>query len=144
MKLEELQDLWTKDCQIDRTELGEESLRVSQLHSKYFKFFSAERLTLKKLEKDYKVLYRHKFEYYNGSISQEILREFGWEPNGLKILKSDAHIYLDSDKDLIELSLKMDYQKEKIDFLENIIKSVNNRGYQLKSAIDWEKFKVGA
>jgi hypothetical protein len=35
-------------------------------------------------------------------------------------------------------------QKEKVDFVESIIKSLTTRGYQIKSAIDWEKFKVGA
>ena len=34
-------------------------------------------------------------------------------------------------------------QKEKVDFLESIIKSLNNRGFNLNAAIQWEKFKVG-
>ncbi len=144
MKLEDIQLLWEKDCNIDRTELGEESLKISQLHSKYFKLFSSERLMLKKHDKDYKDLYRTKFEYYNGVLSHDELKENGWEPFSLKVLKSDLHIYLDSDKDLMAFQLKLEMQKEKIDFLENIIKSLNSRGYQIKSAIDWEKFKVGA
>jgi len=144
MKLEDIQLLWEKDCQIDRTELGEESLKISQLHSKYFKLFSTERLTYKKMEKEYKELARIKFEYYNGILSQEELRSHGWDPFSLKVLKSDLHIYLDSDRDVADAKLKMDLQKEKIDLVENIIKSLNTRGYQIKSAIDWEKFKVGA
>jgi len=144
MKLEDIQVLWEKDCNIDRTELGEESLKISQLHSKYFKLYSSERLLLKKLDKDYKELYRTKFEYYNGVLSHDELKQQGWEPFSLKVLKSDLHIYLDSDRDITNFQLKIDMQKEKIDFLENIIKSLNTRGYQIKSAIDWEKFKVGA
>ena len=35
-------------------------------------------------------------------------------------------------------------QGEKVDTLESIIKSISNRGYLIKSAIDYEKFKVGA
>jgi hypothetical protein len=143
MKLEEIQSMWEEHCRIDRTELGEESLKISQYHSTYFKIFSEERLLLKKLERSYKSLYRTKYEYYNGSISYEELKENGWEPFGLKILKSDTHIYLDSDKDVISLQLKIEYQKEKIDFLENIIKSLNARGYQIKNAIDWSKFING-
>lgn len=143
MKLDEIQNEWLKDSDIDRADLGEESLKISQLHSKYFKIFSHERLLLKKLEKEYKELFKVKFEYYNGTISQEELRERGWEPNALKILKSDCHIYLDSDKDLSEFDLKIDYQKEKIDFVENIIKSLNSRGFQIKAAIDWIKFQNG-
>jgi hypothetical protein len=144
MKLEDIQLAWEKDCNIDRTELGEESLKISQHHSKYFKLFSYERLQLKKLEKEYKEQYRVKFEYYNGILSHEDLKQRGWEPFNLKVLKSDLNIYLDSDEDLISMQLRLDMQKEKIDFLENIIKSLNTRGYQINNAISWEKFKVGA
>lgn len=144
MKLEDIQNLWEKDSEIDRTELGEESLKITQLHSKYFKIFSSERLSYKRMEKEYKELYKIKFEYYNGVLSLEELKQYNWEPFSLKVLKSDLHIYLDSDKDICEAKLKMDIQKEKVDFIENIIKSLNTRGYQIKSAIDWEKFKVGA
>ena len=128
---------------IDKSELGEESLKISQLHSKYFKFYSQERLALKKLEQDYKILYRKKFEYYNGTMSYEDLKENGWEPNPLKILKTETPIYITSDKDIVELQLRIDYQSEKLNFLENIIKSVNNRGFNIKSAIDWIKFQNG-
>ena len=33
--------------------------------------------------------------------------------------------------------------REKIDFLESVIKTINIRGFHIKNAIDWEKFKVG-
>lgn len=143
MKLEEIQQLWEKDCEIDRAELGEESLKIAQLHSKYFKLFSAERLLLKKLEKDLKILHKIKFEYYNGILSQDELKEHGWDPFSLKVLKSDLHIYLDGDVDIHNAQLKLDYQKEKIDFLENVIKALNNRNFQIKNAIDWAKFMNG-
>lgn len=143
MKLEEIQQLWEKDCEIDRSELGEESLKIAQLHSKYFKLFSAERLLLKKLEKEIKELHKTKFEYYNGILSHDELKQNGWEPFSLKVLKSDLHIYLDSDKDVCNAQLKLDYQKEKIDYLESIIKALNNRNFQIKNAIDWAKFMNG-
>ena len=58
-------------------------------------------------------------------------------------LKSDLATYIDSDKDMITYNMKIAYQKEKIDFLESVIKTVNIRGFHIKNAIDWEKFKVG-
>jgi hypothetical protein len=143
MKLEEIQASWKQDSQIDRTELGEESLRIPQLHSKYFNMFSAERLQLKKYQFDYKQLYKKKHEYYNGNISEEDLIEYGWEPFQLKILKSDISIYIDADEDLAKTELKIEVQKEKLDFLESIIKSLPNRGFQIKNAIEWTKFQMG-
>ena len=60
------------------------------------------------------------------------------------ILKQDLSIYMDADKDIIELNLKIAYQMEKIDLLEAIIKSLTNRNFQIKSAIDWTKFMQGS
>jgi len=144
MKLEEIQLLWERDAQIDRTELGEESLRIPQLHSKYFKIFSQERLLLRKMEADFKQMYKNKYEWYNGSISEELLKEHEWEPNPLKILRTDIPMHLEADRDLQSLSLKMEMQKEKVEFVEAVIKSLTTRGFQIKSAIDWERFKMGA
>lgn len=143
MKLEEIQLLWEQDSKIDRTELGEESLRIPQLHSKYFKLFSSERLLLRKLEDDYNKLFVLKSEYYNGSICEEDLKANGWEPFMLKILKSDIPTYMRADNDISKLQLRIDMQNEKVDFLESIIKNLPARGYQIKSAIDWIKFTNG-
>jgi len=143
MTLDELFDLWTKDCEIDRTELGQEALKISKLHSKYFKLYSTERLTLRKLEQDLKVLKRQSYEYFNGTLDHDEMLDLGWDPNPLKILRADVPSYVDSSKDIIDLTLKIAYQQEKVDFVENCVRSINARGYNLKAAIDWEKFKVG-
>ena len=58
-------------------------------------------------------------------------------------LKSDIQMYIDSDKDIIDSNLKVAYCKEKVDFLEAIIRTLNLRSYQINNAINWEKFKVG-
>ncbi len=143
MKLEDIQAAWKEDSNIDRTELGEESLKIPQLHSKYFNMFSVERMTLKKVEADYKKLLRLKHEYYTGVISQEDLQEQGWEPFALKILRGDLNLYLESDEHLQTSQMRIEMQKEKVDFLESAIKSLSTRGFQIKSAIEWNKFQMG-
>lgn len=144
MKLEEIQKLWEQDSKIDRTELGEESLRIPQLHSKYFKIYSDERMVLRALERSLSILKHKKYEYFNGTISQETLNSEGWEPNPLKILKSDIPMYIDSDTDIQNIQARIDMQQEKVEFVESIIKNLPARGYQINAAISWEKFKVGA
>ena len=142
MQLDDLFDLWEKDCKLDRTELGKASTTIPQLHHKYYKLFAQERLKLRKLEAEFKSLHKDKWDYFQGTMIQSDLEERGWVPNPLKILKSDLALYIDSDKEVINHNLKVAYQKEKIDFLESIIRTINNRGFQIKNAIDWEKFKV--
>lgn len=143
MTLEQIQELWSKDSPVDRTELGEEAIKIPQLHSKYFKIYSTERLILKKLEFESKALYKDLWEYYQGQMDYEELKKRGWEQIPTMILKQDIGIHIDSSKDWIDNNLKLAYQKEKVDFLEAIIKSLNNRGFNINAAIQWEKFKVG-
>jgi hypothetical protein len=143
MKLEEIQALWEKDAHIDRSELGDESLRIARMHAKYFKIFSQERLLLKKMESDFKELYRDKYEWYNGSISEELLKERGWAPNPLKILRTDIAMYLEADSEMRTANLRNEMQNEKVMFLESIIKSIGTLGFNIKSAIEWSKFQNG-
>lgn len=144
MKLDEIHALWSQDCEISRIELGEEALKIPKLHSKYLRMFSDERMLLRKLEEDRSTLKLLKIDYYRGVLPEEDLRANGWEPFRLSVLKSDIPMYLDADQDIIKINLKISVQQEKVDTLEAIIKSISNRGYLIKSAIDWERFKVGA
>lgn len=143
MNLDDIMSEWSIDCKLDRTELGEEALKIPSLHSKYFKIFSNERLLLRRYEGEYKSLVKAKTEYYAGTLDYEEMKEFGWEPNPLKIIRSDIPMYIDADNDIIELNLKISYQKEKVEFLDSCIRSLNQRGYNISAAIQWEKFKVG-
>ena len=144
MKLDEIHQLWADDCDVNRMELGEESLKLPKLHSKYLNIMTTERMILKRLEEDRKELVKLKHDYYRGILPEEDLRENGWTPFQLSVLKSDLPLYMDADQDIIKLNLKIAAQQEKVDVLESIIRSITNRGYLIKNAIEWEKFKVGA
>jgi hypothetical protein len=143
MKFDDIMSAWEQDSRMDDTELGAESLKIPLLHHKYYKLYIQEALQLKAFEQDYKSLYRLKYEYYMGVLDQDTLIEKGWDPNPLRILKQDLSIYIDSDEDLQRIQVKIDIQKQKTSFLESAIKTISNRGFLIKNAIDWERFKVG-
>lgn len=143
MKLEDIYENWAEDSKIKPTELHTESLRTPQLHSKYIQFFNNERKLLKKLRIDLKSLYLLKYEYYTGVMDIEDIREKGWEPLHKKILKSDADKYIEADKDYMDLNLRIVLAEEKVEALESILKTINNRGFAIKNAIDWMKFSSG-
>ena len=144
MKLDEILNMWAEDCHVDRTELGDEALKIPKLHSKYLRCFTEERLTLRKLEEEKRELLKTKNDYYRGVLPEEDLKANGWEPFRYNVLKSDIPMHIDADQDIIKMNLKIAMQQEKVDTLESIIKSISNRGYLIKSAIDFERFKVGA
>ena len=143
MKLEDIQILWDKDSKINPVDLATESLRVPDLHNKYYKIYTNERLLLSKWELEFKKLYKEKYEYYMGIMDEGELRVNGWEPFTLKVLKADLAIYMEADQDITNFSHKLSLQKEKINFLEALIKNLNNRGFLIKNAIDWNKFTNG-
>lgn len=144
MNIEEIYEMWAKDCEIDQTNISNESANIPKLHNKYFRFYVDEGLRLKKLKADYKKLVKLKGEYYRGELDFEELKDYGWEPFALKVLKTDVPTYVEADNDVINLSLKMGLQQEKVNYLESIIKMISNRGFQLKTIVDWERFRTGA
>lgn len=143
MKLDDIFTEWDQDSRIDRSELGDEVLRIPKLHHKYFKIFTNERLILRKYEAELKQLKLEKHEFFTMGPTEETHVK-GWKlpPQG-KILRSDVNNYIEADQDVVNLTLKIGIQQEKIGLLESIIKSLTNRGFNIKAAIDFEKFKVG-
>lgn len=144
MTLDEIFEEWSGDTQIDQTELGNAALGLAKMHHKYYQMLSRERLLGKKLEAELKQLKLEKMEFYQDGPTQEQIDK-GWKlPAKGRILRSDVGNYIDSDSDVVAAQLKLAYQNEKIDLLQDIIKTISNRGFHIKSAIEWERFKVGA
>jgi hypothetical protein len=144
MKIEEIYELWAKDCEIDQTNISKESANIPKLHNKYFRIYMEEGMKLKKLRGEYKKLRLLKEQYYKGELDVDELREYGWQPQPLKILRQDIPTHIDADDDIIGTTLKIGMQEEKVNYLESIIKQINNRGFQLKTIVDWERFRTGA
>ena len=140
MNIDELYSEVERDIKIDDTELDLESIRTPQLHNKYLKIFTKHSLQYKKLQDDYKVLYREKWEYYTGKASPEVYAE---KPFELKVLKADIGIYMEADKDLQQLGQRMAYTKQIADYLERILKEINNRNWTIRNTIEWKKFLHG-
>lgn len=140
MNIEELYTEVERDLKIDDTELDLESIRTPQIHNKYLKYFTQQSLQYKKLQDDYKVMYRMKWEYYTGKANPEVYKE---QPFDLKVLKADVGIYLDSDGELQQLSQRMAYTKQIIEYLERILKEINNRNWNIRNTIEWKKFLHG-
>jgi hypothetical protein len=143
MKLETIYAFWAEDSKIDRMDLGEESLKISSLHQKYSQIYTNEKIRLREYEAALKVLKLDKYEFYTQGPTNET-QEKGWELPAIgRIIRSDVQQYIDADKDIIELSLKIGIQNEKISLLDSIIKNLFNRGFQIKNAIDWIKYTSG-
>lgn len=144
--LENIIEMWKKDSVIDEMDLGNASRESARLHSKYLELYSVHKLKLKKQELDFKVLLKDKWSHYNGKLSKEELDEKGWDydpMNGLTVLKSDMDKWYDADPLLQQAQLKIEYTKEIVDTLKEIMDNVKWRHQSIKNAIEWHKFTSG-
>ena len=143
MKLEDIRAAVEKDIAIDKTELGDESANIPQLHNKYLNMFHDERLMLQKLTANYKMLRKTKWEWMTGKLSQEQLEQLGWEPFQTRIMRQDLQLYMDADPQLNETESRIALQQEKVDYLESVLKGISQRHWVIRNAIEWRKFTQG-
>jgi|TARA_B100001094_G_C18129905_1_gene771638 hypothetical protein len=144
MKIEDIVSEWDKDCKIDETELDREATKIPKLHNKYLKIFMGERVVLFKLKAENKRIRKTLIEYYLGELDREELSEINRDQFYKKLLKNEVETYLEADDMYIENTLKVSVQGEKVAYVEAIVKSLNNRNFQIKSAIDWVRFTQGS
>jgi hypothetical protein len=144
MKLQEIQDMWTEDAKVDQTNLGRSAARVPELHAKYLNMLTSVRLQYRKAEADYLRLRKLKFRYYRGEMSKEELASLGWEQYlNNRPLKNEMEDVMTTDEDIIKSMDKLEYIKTVLYQLEQILKSINSRTWDVKSAIEWYKFTNG-
>ena len=144
MKLQEIQSMWTDDCKIDQTNLGRSAARVPELHAKYLNMMSSVRLQYRKSETEYLRIRKLKGKYYRGELTKEELIELQWDQYlNSRPLKNEMDDVMNTDEDIIRLVDKLEYLKTIMYQLEQIIKSINSRTWDIKSAIEWYKFTNG-
>ena len=80
-------------------------------------------------------------KYYTGKATADI---YAQEPFPYKVRdKDDLKLYLDSDEKLSKVKLKIEYYDTMLKYLEEILRQVSNRPYQIKNAIEWRRFSSG-
>jgi hypothetical protein len=146
MNLEQILEMWSEDSQLPRDNLDEASRTTPKLHAKYLTMLSQTKLRLKKAEMDQKSLLKLKWLWYNGKMDEEQIKSLNWDfdpLNGLKIMKGDMDYYYDSDKEIQESELKIEYLKTCIDTLKEIVNNLNWRHQTVGNMIRWKVFEAG-
>jgi hypothetical protein len=143
MTFDEYAAEWEKDAPLDASELDTAAREVPILHAKWWKFYVAERLRYKKLDYEYKSLYHLRYEYWNGRLDDEVRKAQNWPVQPIKVLSPQLPIYLDADPVLQDLAKRKTVIEETLRFIEDVIKQINHRGFHIKNAVDFLKFKMG-
>ena len=141
MNLDKIQEMWQKDSVIDPDNLHDESLKIPQLHSKYYTVYNTITLLREKARTQYNKIKLERYNYYTGKAEPEVYEK---DPFPYKVREKDAiQRHLEADERLTNIDLKIRYYDSTLKFLEEIIKTISNRTYQIKNAIEWQKFQAG-
>ena len=141
MNLDQIQDMWKTDSHMDMDNLHDESLKIPQLHQKYYTLYTTIKLLKTKSTDTLNKTRLERYNYYSGKAPAEAYVE---EPFPYKVRdKESMSLHLNSDEKLSKIKLKVDYYDVMIDYLEDILRMIHNRGYQIKNSVDYLKFQAG-
>ena len=141
MNLEQIQEMWEKDSKIDPDNLHDESLKIPQLHSKYYTLYNTITLLRERAREQYNKVRLERYNYYTGKATAEVYAE---EPFPYKVREKDAiQRHLEADDKMNKVEMKIKYYDIMLKFLEEIIRNISGRTYQIKNAIEWNKFQAG-
>jgi len=139
--LEFIQEMWEKDSKMDIDNLHTESLNTPVLHAKYFDIYNNIILLRKKADQQKRNIRHERHQYYSGKADPDVYIE---DPFPKKIRdKSDMERYLSADDKLSQISLKVEYYDVMLNYIEDILKMIHNRTYQIKNSIEYMRFQSG-
>lgn len=135
-----IEEMWKEDSKLDIDNLHTESIKIPQLHGKYYEIQTKIYKLKKKAKIELDELMLKRFLFYTGKAEPE---EYIKENFGNKVLKSDVEIYLNADKYLIHQKAKLEDLEYLLDYLKDILKQIHNRSFYVGNAIEYMKFIAG-
>jgi uncharacterized protein YozE (UPF0346 family) len=139
--LDTIQKMWEQDSKMDMDNLHTESLNIPILHAKYYNLYNELLLLRKRADQQKRNIRHERYEYYSGKADPEVYQE---DPFPKKIRDKDTlQKYLDADERLSQSSLKVEYYDVMLSYIENILKMIHNRTYQIKNSIEFMRFQSG-
>lgn len=141
MNLEKIQEMWKADSKMDMDNLHDESVKIPQLHQKYYTLYTTIKLLYKKSEDSYNKTKLERYNYYSGKSSPE---EYVEEPLAYKVRdKESMTMHMNADEYVSKARLKKEYNQVMIDTLEDILRMIHGRTYHVKNAIEFLRFQSG-
>ena len=142
--IETLKEDWKVDVKINQMRLNDEIVKVPVIHAKYLDYFVLFRAKRSGVVRKLNTLKNIKRRYYRGELDQTELKEYGWNQwQGLKPSAAELKDLFEQDPDVIDLEEKLEYFNTALITVEYIMKSINSRGYELKTLYELRRFEAG-
>lgn len=144
MNLTELKESWKIDTKINELDLSRESLKSPQLHSKYINLLVDSKRRVSRKRHDLARMQHFKTRYWNGQLSKAELIEYDIPQYQLNSpLKSQLESMFDADEDCIKIKEEIEELELSVFFLENVMKSLYSRSFDIKNSVEWNKHLAG-
>ena len=141
MTLEELQKEAREDLVIlNQERLDQESYKNQNIKPKWLEYRTKYDQLLIMSRANHQKMYREKWEYYGGKSDAKV---YVAKPFDLRVLKTDLQMYINSDEEILALQGKISYYESIIKYIDGVIKSIDNRGWDIRNATEWKKFEAG-
>lgn len=140
MNLDELISEAKNDLRYDKVNISDSIHNISGLISKWIEYHVNEKKIIFKLEKVLNELKTKKWLYYSGKSSAETYKK---NPFGLKLLKTDVPQFIDSDPEIQKVREELNIQNEKLFVIDEVVKELKSRSFEINSIIRWNEYLQG-
>ena len=123
----------------DISKLDTEVLQIPYQYGKWINIMAMEKLYYKKYVGKLKWLKNKKFDYYRGYPNDEYM-EGKISPKKCET-NAIAQSRVDSDDEVLKYEDKVTVQEVKLEAIADVLKLINTKGWNIKHAIDYLKFK---
>jgi len=130
--LNELKREAGEDTGLDKARISEHSLLLAKLLAKWNTYLMDERMTYEVINIEFSTKKKEKHEYYLHNYKYVVEKRGG-----------ELDVYLNADDELTTIKKRLIISKEKMLFIEGVIKAINSMSFNIRNYIAWEKFMAG-
>ena len=141
MNLEQIQEMWAKDCVIDDVMLDTASMKIPQLHAKYITLHNEYSLLLKKAKQELNRTSHLRTLYYSGRGTPDMYED---SPFDYKLIRSEVPSWVAVDESVNKVEMKVALYETTLNSLSDILKQIHQMSYNIKNMIEWRRFVGGA
>jgi len=131
MNLNDLKEMAKRDVSIDRNDIVSATVETPMLIHKYLDLFTANAKSLLNARRDLAIKKQEKMLFYK--------TEYKLKPETAK----EMQMLLEGDEELAGMNANIEMRETIIKFIEETIRTLRNRPYEIKNIIEWQKFTHG-
>ena len=148
MTEEEILNQWQTEGRIDPLQLGNESLRKTQLHARYYRLYIQAEREYRKAKDDLAQVHKEVYALYKDGPSKEDLKSgrvihASLLPKGAINKVQELQVYIDADPKYIAAVEQVAQKNAIVGLLKSILGIINNWNFTVGDAIKDYQFKLG-